>query len=674
MAQNTPGQQLFDLLVTRGFDPEMLDSSGKASPSAEDAEIYSFEFVSSGGTNYGTVVVMLGDDQNLELFSGDNVGRGMDSEDKTEWYEFQHQLKNFATKNFMTFGSQNINRLKYSMQGQAALKEGLHESWNGTKNVSWNGGPDSVRLMIRHKRPMGIDEARFRQVESLFLETAEGERYKLPFRNLAGGRAMVEHVRQGGRPYDMRGQHIANMVEELNVLSRFRRASHGRVFEGDTANLVNETNAYHATMSRTLKGLASARGYNTYFESWNPADITEQDVIIEDIKTLFVQETIDSRIEQALPILARIQQQGTAMKEANIFETWANNLLEGTWATPNTPEQQQELIALLSQELPVGADATNATEQLYSLVGDDILFDQLQDLAEQDANADCRNLVIARIKDMSNKGFEDFEPVLDALKSTQLSLQTIAPEAPAAPAPAEVPPAPVAEEDNEEYSVDGGMNNELLQDGMLGAVLGGAAGAALTKSPGGAMTGAKLGSAAQDAFGEEETDGSCNYTAEGEHCPEHGLNECGSMYEGEQDTIARLQELSGMNNSQQVVDEGMEDSPVASAITRRILMQRSDLLSKYGPEKVTAAIDEVADFVGDVEEIGSSDVSSWIKQIEQSLDNMAEEVAVTTGNPPLEETVSLQGQYGHSGKLQKFDDVEEDVLHRLRQLSGMIRS
>jgi hypothetical protein len=85
---------------------------------------------------------------------------------------------------------------------------------------------------------MGVNEARFRQVETLFVETAEGERYKLPFRNLAGGRAMVEHVRQGGRPYDMRGQHIANMVEELNVLSRFRRASHGRVFEGDTANLV----------------------------------------------------------------------------------------------------------------------------------------------------------------------------------------------------------------------------------------------------------------------------------------------------------------------------------------------------------------------------------------------------------------------------------------------------
>jgi hypothetical protein len=419
MAQNNPGQQLSDLLVTRGYDPEMLDSAGKAAPAAQDAEIFSFDFITANGTNHGSVVVMLGDDKELTVFSGDNVGRNMDSEDKTEWYDFQHQLKNFATKNFMTFGSQNINKLKYSMQGQAALKEGLCESWNGTKNVSWNGGPDSVRLMIRHKRPMGIDEARFRQVESLFVETADGERHRLSFRSLAGGRAMVEHVRQGGKPYDMRGQHIANMVEELNVLSRFRRASKGQVFEGDTANLVAETNRYYETMCRTVKGLSSSKGYNSYFESWNPGNVTEQDLIIEDIKTLFVQETIDSRIEQALPILARIQQQGTAMKEANIFEAWADRLVEGTWATPNTPEQKQQLIELLSQELPVGADATNATDQLYSLFGDDELFDQLQELAETDPDADAREIVIARMTELADSGSDnDLVEVLAALEPT----------------------------------------------------------------------------------------------------------------------------------------------------------------------------------------------------------------------------------------------------------------
>ena len=75
------------------------------------------------------------------------------------------------------------------------------------------------------------------------------------------------------------------------------------------------------------------------------------------------------------------------------------------------------------------------------------------------------------------------------------------------------------------------------------------------------------------------------------------------------------------------VKEDSHDSPVASAITRRILMQRADLLAKHGPAKVTAAIDDVADFVGDTEEIGSSDVSAWVKHVEQALDGMGESVA-----------------------------------------------
>ena len=73
------------------------------------------------------------------------------------------------------------------------------------------------------------------------------------------------------------------------------------------------------------------------------------------------------------------------------------------------------------------------------------------------------------------------------------------------------------------------------------------------------------------------------------------------------------------------IREGVDnDSPVAGAITHRIMIQRHDLLSKYGPAKVMAAIDDVADFVGDVEEIGSSDVSAWVKQVEQSLAGMGE--------------------------------------------------
>jgi hypothetical protein len=61
---------------------------------------------------------------------------------------------------------------------------------------------------------------------------------------------------------------------------------------------------------------------------------------------------------------------------------------------------------------------------------------------------------------------------------------------------------------------------------------------------------------------------------------------------------------------------------VAGAITRRIMMQHTDLLSKFGPVKVMAAIDDVADFAGSdgLDEIGSSDVSGWTKQVIQDLE------------------------------------------------------
>ena len=401
MAQQTPAKRLFDLLVTRNFDPETLDSSGKPATDPANAEIFSFDFRAGSGKDYGTVVIMLGDDNRLDVFGADNVGKTMEGSDKNDWFAFLQQLKIFAVKNFMSFSTRDLNRLRYSMQGQAAITEGLFESWSGRKDISWNAGATESRLVIKHKRSLGEGEARFRYVESLFVETADGERYKLPFKNLTAGKAMLEHVRMGGRPYDLRGQHISEMVNQLSLLGRFRRANQGRLLEGDTAQLVEQTNAYYENLKQSLKHLCSRTGYAKYFESWTPTEITEQEVVIEGLKHLFVTQSIDQRIEDALPIIAQIQQQENSMKEANIFEAWANRLMEGVWQLPDTPEKQAQLVELMSAELPVGADAINAKEQLYDLIGDDVLFDQLMDLADRDANADARQVIINRMQEMS---------------------------------------------------------------------------------------------------------------------------------------------------------------------------------------------------------------------------------------------------------------------------------
>ena len=397
MVTSSPSQALNDLLITRNFEPESLDiNTGKppvdatGAPDPGAADMFTFNWVAQSGKNYGTVVILLSSDNGMTVFYGDNLGRGMDAEDKTEWYQFLEQLKSFAVRNSKIRGGfklDNINRLKYTMAGMAAIKEGLFESYYGNKKISYAGEPTQARLMIKHSRNLEENDARFRYVESLFIETADGERFKLPFKKLAGGRAMVEHVKQGGNPYDIRGQHISQIVEQLNVLSQFRRANQKKVFEGIAGELVTETNMYYTNLQRNLKTLSSSHGYNQYFESWSPADISESELVVEDLKNLFVETRIDPRIEQALPMLARIQQETNTMKEAQIFEDWVNNVMEGTWALPDTPEAQAKLDTLMSSELIVGPDATNATEQLYDVIGDDQLFDILNNLADQDPRA-----------------------------------------------------------------------------------------------------------------------------------------------------------------------------------------------------------------------------------------------------------------------------------------------
>jgi len=590
MAAQTPAKQLFDLLVTKNYDPECLDAMGKPSPNPAETEIFSFDWTAESGNDYGTVVVMLADDNDLQVYFGDNLGRGMDAEDKTEWFNFLYDLKHFATKNLMSFSPKNLNRLRYSMQGQAAIKEGLFESWTGTRTTSWNGHPTEARLMIKHKRALGETDARFRYVESLFIETVEGERYKLPFTKLSGGRAMVEHVKQGGKPYDARGLHITEMVDEISVLSRFRRANHGKVFEGDTAQLVEETNAYYESLQKTLKGIGQGRGYTAYFETWNPGVITEEEAVVEGLKHLFVTQSLDSRIEDALPLLARIQQQGQAMKEANIFEAWAEKLVEGTWATPDTPEKREQLVALLSKEFPVGPDATNSTEQLYDLLGDDELFDQLELLSEKDPDADCRQIVMNRMDMLSND--PDIQAVIDQVQIEPAA--TMNPAEPtdagmsANPDDAQIPaneavkdpatqtedPADTEQPDYPEYQddladilknagvddtvvraapdyevevdemanpgvtpadVDGTAEENLAEFAPLAAAIGGAlargamgAGAGALQRGAASMAGQAVGNALGDVMSGDEVDegATCNMTESGESCPVHGMEEC----------------------------------------------------------------------------------------------------------------------------------------------------
>ena len=399
--ENTAQNQLYDLLVTRDFDPEMKDAQGKDVSDPAEADMFTFDW-KTPNKNYGTVVILIGQDRNLKIFFGDNLGRTMEREDKSDWYDFLNHLKQFSVRNnLMNFEIENINRLKYNMQGLAAIKEGLFEGYYGTRKVSYSDQPKQTRLVIKHNRTLGEGDARFRYVESLYVETGDDQRFKLPFTNLIGGRAMARHVSEGGTPYDTFGQHISEIVKEMNILNKFVRASKNKQFDTAAADLAETAVRHYQDLKAKAKRMISQRGYLDELQTFDPAEITDSDALAEDIRNMFIEQSLDARIEAAIPVLARLSRpRDKDMQEIAEFESWAESVTEGTWATPDTAQTKKQLQQLMAKELPVGPDATNATEQLYDVLGDDILFDQLSELAADDANADARPLIQARMAEL----------------------------------------------------------------------------------------------------------------------------------------------------------------------------------------------------------------------------------------------------------------------------------
>jgi hypothetical protein len=143
-------------------------------------------------------------------------------------------------------------------------------------------------------------------------------------------------------------------------------------------------------------------------------------------------------------------------------------------------------------------------------------------------------------------------------------------------------------------------------------------------------------------------------------------NQLMDKYNGEiEDIVAReptavlikaAQELKGIAGDmkyeldEQGVSEGSDYSAVTNAVTRRIIQQHPEVLAKYGPVVVGQAIDEIAEFVGDVDEIGSSDVSGWTSQVIRSLARFA-----PLGDNGVEEGVvdTLKGAWE---KIKNFDN------------------
>ena len=406
-------QQLYNLLTAKGFDVKSLNNTGNQDAAIQDSDIFSFDF-EHNGTNYGSVVIILDSDLSIELLVTDAIGKHMDNDSgaRDAWFAFLQELRNFARRKSPDFKISDASQLPYRLKRaeSANLAEGRY--W-GSKHISRTTGPQKTKLRIRHSRDINEGDARFRHIQELFIETADEQRFKLPFTSLVGGRAMARHCAEGGNPWDPVGQNITKMVKECAVMGNFlRRVSAGNWANTPQIELVEAARRHYQEQRKRLKSLAGRRGYHNHVGNFDSSgDIAVAESTVQAIKELFCRAPNQEMVAEVAPIL------GT-MAEADQFEAWADSLLEGTWSLPKDQAAEDQLIQIMGQPLKLGANAQNATGKLYDLLGDDVLFDMLSDAAESDPEADARPIILQW---MQNQGadHESVARVAQKISNTQ---------------------------------------------------------------------------------------------------------------------------------------------------------------------------------------------------------------------------------------------------------------
>jgi DNA-binding PadR family transcriptional regulator len=190
-------------------------------------------------------------------------------------------------------------------KGKDMLGEGF-SGWTGSARKSVNQ-LENARIVVKHKRTVDEEKrgARTRQIESIFIENAEGERFKFPSTNVTAAKAMARHVQEGGAPFDDFGQHIYGVMEELNQLKTFQRKNKRNDFFEDAA-IGAEIGTHISNLRASLKSMASKNSYNRQFESFSKGSNDISQERIDELKDATTTSYFDESIADSLPYVARV--------------------------------------------------------------------------------------------------------------------------------------------------------------------------------------------------------------------------------------------------------------------------------------------------------------------------------------------------------------------------------
>ena len=401
------------------------DSDGNVTNDPKEARFFDFDYTKEG-KSFGKISISISEDQGLVVLHSTDIISEADPLTKESWYNFLKEMREFAKSRLMAFDTRDITKSNLEKRDYEYLKkekemEPVAESnMFGTNKTSFQQIGDA-KLILKHSTVVNpeVPGARSQKIESIFIESPAGERFKYPMKHLNGARAMTRHVAEGGNPYDDFGKYIVSLSEELNKLRKFKTyMNRSNVMAEGLKDYLNVIDERIEEIKTTAQKLQKESGYKSIKET-HSATVLEE--VPEEVSKNWIDELtikqFNEELKDVFPYIYKLVSEKTAIKNLGPqdFETEAQGYQGGT----ESRTLRYDVAGDYDPERPVSEKDAEEIEQELAKAG--IVADVQPDasryngiIVHTNSNPDAvQNALGSTIESLDT--FQEFEDALESI-------------------------------------------------------------------------------------------------------------------------------------------------------------------------------------------------------------------------------------------------------------------
>jgi len=310
--------ELFNKIRGRFPSITVGDDSATITNKPKEARFFEFDFAEGKKVNVNI------DEDSLTIMYAQNLFSEQEVMLKSKWFDFLKELRVFAKKRMLNFDTRDITKSNLDKRDYEYLsteKQMSESKMYGTSRTSYQD-IGSARLIVKHAGPVNHENAagRTQNVHSIYIESADGERFKYPLRHMNGARAMAMHVSEGGNAYDDFGKHIVGLSEELNKLRKFKTyMNRSSVMAEGLAGYMDVVNERLATVKKTVESLQRKAYYKEAFENFETTVLEE---VPEDVSNTWIDELTIKQFNEELkgvfPYIYKLVSEANKVQEVEL--------------------------------------------------------------------------------------------------------------------------------------------------------------------------------------------------------------------------------------------------------------------------------------------------------------------------------------------------------------------